>query len=194
MNVSEKDRLVPENHERDKQWFVMRDLKRPNALLPAYKQLAAARMEVFTPMKWLLKTKNGRSVRMEVPFLSDLLFVYGTRSELDPIVDKMPTLQYRFQKGHGYKEPMVVPDVDMERFVHAVRTSENPKYYLPDELTPVMYGRKVHIVGGPLDGYDGRLLSVRGSKVKRLLVELPHFLSVSVEVNPDYVRFPDNDE
>ncbi len=66
----------------------MRDLKRPNALHPAYKQLAEARIEVFTPMKWLLKTKHGRRIREQVPVIPDLLFVCETRSVLDPIVDK----------------------------------------------------------------------------------------------------------
>ena len=33
-------------------WYVMRDLKRPNAKLPAYKQLSDEHLEVFTPMQW----------------------------------------------------------------------------------------------------------------------------------------------
>ena len=32
-------------------WYVMRDLKRPNAKLPAYKQLSDEHLEVFTPMQ-----------------------------------------------------------------------------------------------------------------------------------------------
>jgi hypothetical protein len=60
---------------------------------------------------------------------------------------------------------------------------------LPEEITPQMYGRPIHIVGGPLDGYEGNLLTMRGSKVKRLLVELKGFLSVGVEVTPEYIQF-----
>ena len=86
------------------------------------------------------------------------------------------------------KNPMTVADADMERFIHAVSVSKNPKYYLPGELTPSMCGRHIRIVGGPLDGYEGKLLTVRGSKTKRLLVELPEFFSVGVEVNPEYIR------
>lgn len=51
-----------------------------------------------------------------------------------------------------------------------------------------MCGRHIRIVGGSLDGYEGKLLTVRGSKTKRLLVELPEFFSVGVEVNPEYIR------
>lgn len=51
-----------------------------------------------------------------------------------------------------------------------------------------MYGRAIHIVGGPLNDYEGKLLTVRGSKVKRLFVELPGFFSVGVKVEPEYIQ------
>ena len=37
-------------NEQRMHWYVMRDLKRPNAKLPAYKQLSDEHLEVFTPM------------------------------------------------------------------------------------------------------------------------------------------------
>ena len=79
-------------------------------------------------------------------------------------------------------------DTDMERFIRAVDATESPRYYLPEEITPTMYGRKIRIEGGPLSGYEGRLLTTRGSKVKRLLVELEGFLAVGVEVDPEYIQ------
>ena len=57
-----------------------------------------------------------------------------------------------------------------------------------EELTPAMYGRMIRIEGGPLDGYEGRLLSIRGSRVKRLIVEIPGLLVAAVEVDPVYIR------
>jgi len=171
-----------------KHWFVMRDLKRPNAKQPAYKQLADCGIEVFTPMKSCIKTKDGRRVREKVPFIQDLLFVHDFRYTIDPIVDKIPTLQYRYRKGYGYCNPMTVPDADMERFIHAASGSDNLEYYLPGELTSAMYGRTVRIIGGTLNGYEGKLLTMRGTKVKRLLVELPGFFSVGVKVEPEYIQ------
>ena len=56
-----------------------------------------------------------------------------------------------------------------------------------------MLNRKIRIVGGPLDGYEGTLQTVRGSKVKRLLVELPGLLSVAVEVEPEYIQLVHED-
>lgn len=178
--------MTSEN-DKSKQWFVMRDLKRTNAKQPAYRLLAEQQVEVFTPMKWTLVTSKGKKVRKEVPFLQDLVFVHDTREKIDPIVAKCPTLQYRFLRK-TYRKPMTVPTSEMERFIHAVSSSESPRYYLPEEITPEMYSRKIRIVGGPLDGYEGCLLTMRGSKVKRLLVELPNLLTAGVEVSPEYIQ------
>ena len=169
------------------QWFVMRDLKRANAKHQAYKLLEEKNMEVFTPKKWCLTTVKGKRVRKEVPCIPDLLFVHDTRENIDPIVEDIPTIQYRWLRNK-YREPMVVSEEEMSRFIHAVSISKNPKYYLPEEITPDMVNRSIRIVGGPLDGYEGTLLTTRGSKVKRLMVSLPGLLTVGVEVNPEYIQ------
>lgn len=171
-----------------RKWYVMRDLKRANSKLPAYKFLREIGIDFFTPMKSRLVTRNSKRIREEVPCMSSLLFVHDCRTTIDRILEKMPTLQYRFEKGKEYMTPMVVRDSDMERFIHAVRSAENPEYYLPDELAPSMYGKQVRIIGGQLDGYEGRLLSVRGSRTKRILIELPSWLTAAIEVNPEYIQ------
>ena len=126
-------------------------------------------------------------VREEVPFIQDLLFVHETRKNLDAVVKKDPdpsvplVTQHlagadgRCRRGHGTFHPC--------RECHRI-----PKYYLPEEITPAMYGRRIRIVGGPLNEYEGSLLTTRGSKVKRLLVELKGFLAVGVEVDPEYIQ------
>lgn len=171
-----------------KQWFVMRDLTRSNAKYPACQMLDDIKIKNFTPKVQKIIIRNGKRVRMEVPFIRDLLFVYDTREHLDPIVEKTPTLQYRYQKGKGYCNPMIIPDNDMEKFIHAVESVEKPQYYLPDELTPAMYRRRIRIVGGNLDGYEGMLLTTRGSRVKRILVKVPTWLAAAIEVNPEYIQ------
>lgn len=165
----------------------MRDLKRANTANPAFKMLAERGVEVFTPMKSVLTVKNGRRLRKSVPVIQDLLFVHDTKKNIDEIVRTVPTLQYRFVRN-GYCKPMTVRDEDMERFINAVTLSESVVYYTPDEITPMMLNRKIVIIGGPFDGYEGTLITARGSKVKRLLVELPGLLTAGVEVNPDYIR------
>lgn len=178
----------PLNNPKDVRWFVLRDLKRANSKQPAYKLFEEKNVEYFTPMKSKLVVVKGKQIRKEVPCIPDLLFVHNSREVLDPIIDEVSTVQYRWVRNK-YREPMVVSDAEMERFIHAVSVSGIPKYYLPEEITPAMLNRKIRIVGGPLDGYEGTLLTLRGSKVKRLLVEIPGLLLAGIEVNPDYIQF-----
>ena len=169
------------------QWFVMRDLTRPNAKLPAYKLLDGLNIRTFTPMVWKLMLNHGKRERRQLPFIHDLLFVYASRAELDSVVETTPMLQYRYLRG-GYKMPMTVRAADMQRFMHAVRFSSSPQYYRPDEVTPSMRNRRIRIIGGNLDGYEGSLITTRGSKVKRLLVEIPMLLAATVEVETEFIQ------
>lgn len=169
------------------QWFVMRDLTRPNAKLPAYKLLDGMNIRTFTPMVWKLMLNHGKRERRQLPFIHDLLFVYASRSVLDSVVETTPMLQYRYLRG-GYKMPMTVRAADMQRFIRAVGLSSSPQYYRPDEVTPAMRNRRIRIIGGNLDGYEGSLITTRGSKVKRLLVEIPMLLAATVEVETEFIQ------
>lgn len=173
--------------ENARQWYAMRDLKRRNAKLPAFKMLEGMGVECFTPMVHRLAVVRGRHEEKVVPFIQDLLFVKETRERLDPIVERTPTLQYRYKIGVRHT-PIIVRNADMERFIKAVKSTDNPRYYSPDEITPDMRNRKILIIGGALDGYTGTLVTTRGSKVKRLLVELPTLLAAAVEVQPEYIQ------
>lgn len=169
------------------QWFAMRDLKRRHAKLPAYKLFENLKVSYFTPMVHRLVVVNGKRIDQEVPFMPDLLFVKDTREHLDLIVESTPKLQYRYKIGVQHT-PIIVPTAEMERFIYAVESSENPKFYSLDEVTSEMINRKIRIIGGKLDGYTGTLVTTRGSKVKRLLVELPSLLAASVEVEAEYIQ------
>ena len=174
-----------------KRWFVLRDLKRANAKERAYEMLrhkGGEEMEVFTPMMKRAYERHGRKEIVDVPVVSDLLFVRASRRSLDPIVADTPTLQYRFVKGGRQNEPMTVRDDEMNRFMAAVNGIDDVKYYTPEEVSPAMYDKRIVIVGGRLDGYEGRLKTTRGSRVKRLIGELPGLLAAGVEVDAQYIR------
>lgn len=91
-------------------------------------------------MVWKLRIRQGKRIRQQVPFIPDLLFVYDSRKVLDPIVERIATLQYRFVKG-GNHQPMTVRNADMERFIRAVDAMNNPCFYTPEEIKPDMLGK-----------------------------------------------------
>lgn len=166
----------------------MRDLKRRNSNSLAIHDLGNAGLEVFTPMTQMIMTIGGQRQRRDVPVIQDLLFVHEAKDAIDPYVEMYPTLQYRYLFGKTKDEPMTVRNDEMEKFIFAVGNTEAPKFYRPGELTESMYGRKVRIMGGMLDHYEGRLLSVKGMRKRRLIVELPGLITAAVEVEPDYIQ------
>ena len=168
-----------------KMWFCLRDLKRPNAKVKAYQQLEAEGFRVFTPMRESVVNSRGKKIRIRRPIISDLLFVDSDRKALDPVVEKTPTLQYRYVKGGAYQEAMTVGEQTMNNFIEASAHGEAIRYLLPEEIEKGQVGKPVKIIGGPLDGIVGRLMGIRGKKTRRLLVELPGIVALTLDVAPD---------
>ena len=51
-----------------------------------------------------------------------------------------------------------------------------------------MIGKQVRIIGGALNGYEGRLQKLQGSHIKRLFIELSSLLTASIEVQPEFIQ------
>ena len=173
-------------------WYVLRDLARPNAKQPAYKQLQAMPEmadSVFIPMKQRVFTEFGKRVVRFVPYMPDLLFVHKSKKELDPIVHDIELLQYRYVRGGKQFEAMSVRAQDFEKFKDAVEQTDNVEYYSYEEVSPQIYGKQIRIIGGRLNGFEGRLMSKRGSKFKRLLVDLRECnLAAAIQVESEFIQ------
>ena len=173
-------------------WYVLRDLARPNAKKPAYKQLQEMPGMadcVFVPLKQHVFKEFGKRVVRFVPFMPDLVFVHKTREELDPIVRKMDLLQYRYVRGGKQYEAMRVRAKDFEKFRDAVEQIDNVEYFSYEEVSPRIFGKQIRIIGGRLNGFEGRLMSKRGSKYKRLLIDLQECnLSAAIQVESEFIQ------
>ena len=173
-------------------WYVLRDLARPNAKNPAYKQLQAMpEMKdcVFVPLKQHVFMEFGKRVVHFIPYMPDLVFVHKSKEELDPIVRKMELLQYRYVRGGKQYEAMSVRHKDFVAFRRAVEETDNVEYFSYSEVSPRIYGKQIRIIGGRLNGFEGRLMSKRGSKHKRLLIDLQACnLSAAIQVETEYIQ------
>ena len=177
-------------------WYVLRDLSRPNNKRPAYRLLLnmpEIKPFVFVPIKQQIFYLYGRRIVRTIPFMTDLIFVHKSRAELDPLVRKIELLQYRYVRGGQHYEPMTVNPEAMQAFIKAVLRCDNPEYYSLKEVSPQLYGKRIRIIGGRLDGLEGRLMSKRGSKTKRILVDLEECnLSAAIEVEAEYIQLVGN--
>ncbi|MCD8388509.1 MAG: UpxY family transcription antiterminator [Bacteroidales bacterium] len=164
-------------------WFVLRDLKRPNAKYPNYQVLRDKGFEVYMPtMKARAHTAKRRKVLVEVPIMQSMIFVHSSEEALNPIIKDIDTLQYRFVPG-GYMRPMMVRDYDMQRFIRATSSESYIESLSPDDIKPHMLGKRVRVNGGPLDGMEVTLLKIRGARKKRAIVEIPNLIVAVVQID-----------
>ena len=172
-------------------WFVLRDMKRPNAHDSGYLSLLEMpelQGDLFIPLKQMIYNHFGKRIIKQIPLYQDLIFLHRSRPEAEAILKNIPSLQFRYVKGKK-ATPMTIPSSSMNDFIAVVQSTSDIIYYNIDEVSEELYGKRIRIIGGNLHGKEGRLLSRRGSKVKRLIVELPQCnLAASVSIDPDCIQ------
>ena len=177
--------------EAEQLWFVMRDQHRGPSSQYMYEHLAAQGFETYTPTVKKSKLVKGHAVIVEKPYIRDLFFIHGTLSEIKAIMNPYCHFQFRYRTGVSPATPIVVPNKEMDDFIRVNQNSDSPEFISPDSIPSDVRNRKIRVVGGPLDGVQGMLKTVRGSKFKTLYVELPGIMAVSSVSQFDYIQFED---
>ena len=163
-------------------WVVMRSRKEKTALTSevraanrryGYEHIQEMVSEFFMPMKESVTIKGGRRIKRTAPAIPDIFFVKDTIGHLDTIVKRGIGVEYLFVKGLPYRQPVVIRDSEMENFIAATTASQRVTFHTAgsDTLSRLI-GRRVRIPHA--DGFiEGELLTIRGSRYRRLRVALP---------------------
>lgn len=174
--------------EENQQWFVMRDLHRGPANQYVYEQLASNGFETYTPLVKSHKLVHGKAIIVERPYIRDLFFIHGLHSRIVSSMSPACGYQFRYRHGVSPAAPIVVPDKAMNDFIRINSVSTSPEFISPDSIPSDARNRKIRVLGGPLDGVEGMLKTVRGSKFKTLYVELPGIMVISTVSQFDYIQ------
>ena len=174
--------------EEKQQWFVMRDLHRGPANQYVYEQLAPNGFETYTPLVKSHKLVHGKAIIVERPYIRDLFVIHGLHSRIVSSMSPACRFQFRYRLGVSPASPLVVPDTAMEDFIRVNRESDSPEFISPESIPSDARNRKIRVLGGPLDGVEGMLKTVRGSKFKTLYVELPGIMAISTVSQFDYIQ------
>ena len=177
--------------EEEQLWFAMRDQHRGLSSQYMYEHLASQGFETYTPTVKKSKLVKGHAVIVEIPYIRDLFFIHGTFSEIKAIMNPFCHFQFRYRTGVSPATPIVVPKKEMDDFIRVNQNSDSPEFISPDSIPADVRNRKIRVVGGPLDGVQGMLKTVRGSKFKTLYVELPGIMAISAVSQFDFIQFED---
>lgn len=179
------------NHAKEpkKEWYVMRDLHRGHTKVFAYEDLANKGFRTYTPtVKKPKQDSDGKVTIIERPYLPDLFFIYGERKPIELLIHSRSFFQFRFKYGVRPVSPIVVPDKSMEDFIAANKDSDETRFFSVSSIPQSARNCPIRIIGGPLTGLEGLLLRTRGTTRKQLIIELPHFLAISVYVKDEYIE------
>ena len=135
-------------------------------------------IETFVPMTRKEVVKNGKTVTLSVPAISNLCFVRATRDLLEQYIFSMGENRYaHFIWDVHTRQPIVVPDKAMADFMQVCGVMSDETLYLKNITSKLHEGQKVKVVNGPFKGIEGTVLRIKRSR--RVVVDFPGLLAVA---------------
>ena len=135
-------------------------------------------IESFVPMTRKKVVKNGQTVFITVPAISNLCFVRTTRNILEERMISMGERRYaHFIWNVHTRQPIIVADKAMEDFIHICTVMSDETLYLKDITSKLREGQRVRVIDGPFKGIEGTVLRVKRSR--RVVVDFPDLLAVA---------------
>lgn len=87
------------------------------------------------------------------------------------------------------REPIVVPERQMQQFIAVSSTDEEQLEWLSPEAVNLSCGDAVRVVGGPFAGQEGVLVRVPGKRSKCVVVAIQGVIAVAMtKVHPSLIE------
>lgn len=164
--------------DKDVHWFPLRVAY--NHLLEVKKQLDELKIESFIPTEEQAEAHAEGYKKVDILQIDDLIFVHSTKAILTEIKHRNKKCRHlRFVTFIPYSEKkvkmtrlelcavnriLVIPNSEMEEFIHAVNEYRNKVQILPYSEIFNHIGRKIRILEGPLAGSIGTLRRIKNNK------------------------------
>lgn len=171
----------------DEQWFAMRATYGRN--LMAQNVLNEHGVRTFIPMHYTRSSNHRRNVPRLTPVIRDLIFVMTNRETIATLKKNMPYLHYIMRDEGMRREPVIVPERQMQQFIAVSGTlDEQLLWFSPGQLD-MKRGDAVRIIGGPFAGLEGILMRVPGKRSRCVVVAVQGVIAVAMAtVHPDMIE------
>lgn len=143
------------------QWYVLRATYGRER--KAYDKLRELNVMALYPTVTTVRVVNGRRKVLEKPRFPNLLFARSTEEVLKKYVyneeEKLDYLRFYYRHRHSggrvFKEPMVVPDEQMESIKIICGVVSEHVVVTPESVKSFSKGQKVRVVDGSFKGVEG---------------------------------------
>ena len=155
----------------------------------AYDYLVGQGIEAFYPTITTVKIVNGKRKSVEESRLPNVFFARGTEEEIKSFVYDNVNLSYlRFYYRHFHegariiKEPLVVPDCQMESLKIICASEAEDVIIVPPEIHKFQTGQTVRVIDGIFKGVIGKVARYHGQQ--RVAVHIEGLCTVATAYIP----------
>lgn len=175
------------NNLEENQWYVLQAMY--GRAMVAQRLFSQLCIETFVPMQNKPVTVKGKKVITKlVPIFLNLIFIKSTLVRIEEIKSKYTYLYYLTHNVNGTKQPMIVPMVEMERFVNFLGGNFEHIDYIDTQGLDIRKGERVKIISGVFKGKEGTFIKITGRRNKQIVVSIDGLLAVAINTpNPSQI-------
>jgi len=143
----------------------------------------------FVPMQYKAQERNGRLVKRLVPSVHNLIFIHVEPSRMRQYKETtaLPIRYIMRREPNGRREPITVPQQQMDSFIAVAGTYDEQLIYLNPEPGDFSQGDRVRILGGPFEGAEGVFVRVKGDR--RVVVSIEGVVAVATTfIHPSLIE------
>lgn len=144
----------------------------------AYEYLIKKKVVAFYPTLTVTRLVNGKKKTVEISRLPNIFFAYGTEDEIKAYVYdnvNLPYLRFYYRKVHAGrmagKEPLIVPDHQMETFRIICKAGEEDIIVSADEIHKFKIGQTVRVIDGQFKGVIGKVTRYQGQQRVGIVID-----------------------
>lgn len=164
---------MPETEEEG--WYVAKTYRQERKIKELLTRMG---VKHFVPFHETVKEIGGKRKKVEVPFISGLIFVHGCKKECISLINDYG-YPMRYVRDFSSRSLLRVPDKQMEDFIYLVEHHENEIEVLLHDLRR---GDRVRVVAGSFAGIEGELVRIAGHR--RVVVRIDNLFTVATVYIP----------
>ena len=157
-------------------WYVLRATY--SREMKVCEDLGKMGVRTFVPMMWKKKVVDGKEVKVIVPAVGRMCFVYWTKDGIDGYIRGFggnSPVHYYWDRIEG--RPLTISDKAMDDFIAVASSADEDLIYMTEISDRLREGEKVMVKDGPFKGVQGTVVRIR--KSRRIMVEIPGMLAVA---------------
>lgn len=150
-----------ENSSPESNWYALKVFY--NKVFDLRDALAPLVDETYVPLASAIVERGGVRKKVERPLVSSLLFVRARpelASGMQPLIEGR-AMMYTRHDANGRREPVVIPEREMNIFMLVTSRGQSGVEYIGDDLPRYHSGDRVKVIDGPFKGSEGHIVRIK---------------------------------